>query len=356
MTTLSSDQASLLESSLRRSTQCEAHLAALNGLRAISFALVIRLVAQMLMAAILLVTSDTSRRRWNNHVGGAMTDATALLQQLGFSEYEARAYLALLQRNPANGYELAKTSGIPRANIYMVLQKLEERGAAVRIETPDGSRYAPVAPSELTERLASRFQNVLGAAQQALEELAAPADPEYVWNIRGYAALLDHAHALLSATQKWLLVAIGREEAGALAQPVAQAATRGVEVVTLCLDECPQECGSCRGTICRYCATLVTDQRFVVLVADDAEMLAGEIGPSGEVLAVRTRQRLQVDLASWYIRHSLALTAVLDELNSRENRVLKPENQALLQSVQAGERQGDWLDQMRALLHRGRAQ
>ena len=36
-----------------------------------------------------------------------MADLTALLQRLGFSEYEARAYLALLQRNPLNGYELS---------------------------------------------------------------------------------------------------------------------------------------------------------------------------------------------------------------------------------------------------------
>jgi hypothetical protein len=57
-----------------------------------------------------------------------MTDAAALLLQLGFSEYEARAYLALVQRNPLNGYELAKVPGVPRANIYAVLQKLKERG------------------------------------------------------------------------------------------------------------------------------------------------------------------------------------------------------------------------------------
>ena len=74
-----------------------------------------------------------------------MADITALLQQLGFSEYEARAYLALLQRNPLNGYELAKVSGLPRANVYAVLQKLEERGAVVRLDMPSGARYAPVA-------------------------------------------------------------------------------------------------------------------------------------------------------------------------------------------------------------------
>jgi hypothetical protein len=73
--------------------------------------------------------------------------------------------------------------------------------------------------TKLIQRIASRFQNVLGAAQQALSDLATPANLEYVWNIRGYAALLDHAHALLNATQKWLLVAIGRQEASALAEP-----------------------------------------------------------------------------------------------------------------------------------------
>src|SRR2546421_316179 len=94
----------------------------------------------------------TNRGRMNNHAGGAMTDVTELLQQLGFSEYEARAYLALLQRNPLNGYELAKVSGLPRANIYAVLQKLEERGAAVRLDLPNSTRYAPIAPSELIQR------------------------------------------------------------------------------------------------------------------------------------------------------------------------------------------------------------
>jgi sugar-specific transcriptional regulator TrmB len=72
-----------------------------------------------------------------------MADIVALLQQLGFSEYEARAYTALLQRSPLNGYELAKAAGLPRANVYAVLQKLEERNAVGRQESPTGVRYAP---------------------------------------------------------------------------------------------------------------------------------------------------------------------------------------------------------------------
>jgi HTH-type transcriptional regulator, sugar sensing transcriptional regulator len=281
-----------------------------------------------------------------------MADVTALLQQLGFSEYEARAYLALLQRSPLNGYELAKVSGLPRANVYAVLQKLEERGAVVRLDMPSGARYAPVAPTELTQRIANRFQDVLSAAQQALEAVVAPGDTEYVWNIQGYAAVLDHAHALIDATQERLLVAIGRQEASALAEPLARAEARGVAVTTLCLDECAVECGGCRGTICRSCATVSAAQRWLVLVSDDAEALAGEIGVHDDALGVRTRQRLQVDLASWYIRHSMALTAVLSDLSKRPDQMLEPETRAILRSIDSRDRQGGWLDLMRAIIQR----
>ncbi|HEU5101316.1 MAG TPA: helix-turn-helix domain-containing protein, partial [Roseiflexaceae bacterium] len=202
-----------------------------------------------------------------------MADVTMLLQQLGFSEYEARAYQSLLRRNPLNGYELAKVSGLPRANIYAVLQKLEERGAVVRLGTPNGSRYAPIAPAELIQRIASRFQDILSAAQQALEDLETPADTEYIWNIQGYAALLDHANALIEATQDRLLIAIGRQEAGALAELLARAEARGVAITTLCLDECPEECGGCRGMICRSCAVRAAEQHWIILVSDEAEML-----------------------------------------------------------------------------------
>jgi sugar-specific transcriptional regulator TrmB len=77
-----------------------------------------------------------------------MEDIVASLQRLGFGEYEAKAYIALLQRSPLTGYELAKVSGLPRANVYAVLPKLEEKGAVLRVDTPAGPRYSPVPPLE----------------------------------------------------------------------------------------------------------------------------------------------------------------------------------------------------------------
>jgi predicted transcriptional regulator len=279
-----------------------------------------------------------------------MADAVTLLQALGFGDYEARAYVALLQRSPLNGYELAKASRVPRANIYAVLKKLEERGAVVRLDAPAGARYAPVPPLEITRRLSSRFQDGLSAAQHALEELTTPDEHVYVWNAQGYPILLEHARALLDATRERLLVATWPQEAQALASYMAHAEARGVEIITLCLNACPVECGGCYGQIYRNLVAPEGRDRWLVLVPDDAEVLAGEIGASEEALAVRTRQRLLVDLISWYIRHSIALAAILNDLGDRLDRLLDPETRAILQSVGPSLHNGGWLEHMRQLL------
>ena len=177
-----------------------------------------------------------------------MTEAVDLLQKLGFSEYEARAYRALLQHNPVTGYELAKVSGIPRPNIYPVLQKLEERGATVRIESEEETtRYAPVPPAEFLERMGTHFQETLGTAKQALRELTQPAEQTYMWNVQGYDNMLSHARSLVDKSDEQLLVAIWPDEAGLLVNQVDAAVARGVDVTTLCMAACAEECGGCRG-------------------------------------------------------------------------------------------------------------
>jgi sugar-specific transcriptional regulator TrmB len=158
-------------------------------------------------------------------------DTVVLLQQLGFGGYEARAYIALLQRNPLNGYELAKASGMPRSNIYTVLQKLEERGAVMRLEMPGGARYIPVPPQKLMAQLGTRFQHALDAAQHSLETLPTLAEPAYIWNLQGHTMLLEHAHTLVDAGREQLLVAIARPQAAALTEPLAQAEARGVQAL-----------------------------------------------------------------------------------------------------------------------------
>jgi predicted transcriptional regulator len=281
-----------------------------------------------------------------------MDDLTELLQPLGFSDYEARAYLTLLQQSPLNGYELAKLSGVPRANVYAVLDRLTTRGAIVRLDTPEGARYAPVAPAELLRRLDSHFQQTLHTAQAALEAVVRPPVYEAIGNIRGYSGVLDHARGLLGAAHDQVLIALWPAEAEVLAGDLAQAQDRGVAVTTLCLAVCPHDCGNCRGAVYRYQLAPEQAARWLVCVVDGAEVLAGEIGTGGGALALRTRQRLLVQLVSHYMRDSIALAALLTDLGPRLMNLLRDDTRAILATLGPGGAQGGWLAYLQTLLHR----
>jgi sugar-specific transcriptional regulator TrmB len=281
-----------------------------------------------------------------------MTETRALLQRLGFTEYEARAYITLLQRNPLNGYEAAKASGLPRANVYAVLRKLEARGAVVRLDTPGATRYAPVPPDELTLRMSRDFQEALDRARLSLDQVVRPPEREYVWNLQGYAALLEQARSLIESTQARLMIAVWPDEAHALMESVARAEARSVNVTTLCLGACPEECGFCRGHVYRYNVAVTQAKRWLILIPDGSEVLAGEIGPGQSASAIRTHQRLLVELTETYMRHSIVLAALLNDLGSRLADVLKPETRAALEPVIPGGLEGGWLGLMRHLVNR----
>ncbi|MBU4493132.1 MAG: hypothetical protein KKA61_02080 [Nanoarchaeota archaeon] len=51
-----------------------------------------------------------------------------LLRQIGLTEYEVKAYLALLKTEPTTAYKLGKLSGIPTGRIYDVADNLVSKG------------------------------------------------------------------------------------------------------------------------------------------------------------------------------------------------------------------------------------
>ncbi|MGH7495154.1 MAG: TrmB family transcriptional regulator [bacterium] len=281
-----------------------------------------------------------------------MKSILELLQKLGFGAYEAQAYVTLLQNKPLNGYELAKASGLPRPNVYNVLKKLEDRGAVVRLETSAGTRYASVSPQELTQKLGDRFHQALEDAQRSLEEIAGPVAHDYVWNTKGYASMLEEARAVINAAQSHLLVALWHHEAARLAEYLSRAEARGVAITTLCMEACPQPCAGCRGHIYRYRVALEHPARWLVLIADAAEVLAAEIDADEKTLAVRTRQKLLVDLSAWYIRHTIALAALVSDLGGSLENLLTSETRAILTSVGPLQPNESWLAHMRGLLDR----
>ena len=89
------------------------------------------------------------------------------IQELGFTSYEAKAYVSLLQNNPVTRYELSKNSGVPRSAIYGVIKKLESIGAVNALYSKP-EKYVPLQPEQLLQMLQERFKHKIKNARKSL--------------------------------------------------------------------------------------------------------------------------------------------------------------------------------------------
>lgn len=258
--------------------------------------------------------------------------AVTSLERLGFSEYEARAYVSLLRKSRQNGYEVAKESGIPRANVYTVLAKLVERGAVLTLTGENGPRYAAVDPQSLVARIEAEQREALAATTQSLESIGAAAAGDEILSARGYAALITHAKTAIAAARERVLLALFPAEAQELEYEISDAEERGVTVTILCLTGCPQDCGFCRGHAFRYRVAQTEGSRWLIATVDSTLVVAGQI-QGGDASTLLTRQPMLVELTSAYIRQSIAMASVISDLGPKLEQTLAPQTRRILRSV-----------------------
>ncbi|MCK5853373.1 TrmB family transcriptional regulator, partial [bacterium] len=115
-----------------------------------------------------------------------MKDTVTLLQNIGFTQYEARVYLALLQQPQISGYEIAKISGVPASKIYPVLSKLLNKEALIALDT-DPKKYIPKPPDEIIRNLKSDYLDTVNKLDDELGEIYSKneSSDQYIWNISG---------------------------------------------------------------------------------------------------------------------------------------------------------------------------
>lgn len=95
----------------------------------------------------------------------AFEDRVRLATSLGLTAYEARAYLALLERGEAKAGAIATAARVPRGRIYEVLDSLQEKGL-LSVVPVKPLRYRPVD----LEAFADRRRGELRRAERDIAE------------------------------------------------------------------------------------------------------------------------------------------------------------------------------------------
>lgn len=149
------------------------------------------------------------------------------LLHLGLTQYEMKAYLALIGRYPVNGSQLSRRSGVPRARIYDVLLSLKNKGIVV--ETGNG-QYAPLPPQEFIKRIRDQFEISITSLENRLQSALEPILDDYVWTIRGYENVIAKAQGMIGSARQEVYIRVFPDEAHRLKQELSAAEKRGARV------------------------------------------------------------------------------------------------------------------------------
>jgi HTH-type transcriptional regulator, sugar sensing transcriptional regulator len=272
--------------------------------------------------------------------------AKSSFESLGFSDNEARLYLVLLEAGPQTAYELAKRSGVPRANVYSVLERLEKRGAVVKAIEDETPHYSALPPDEMLNRISNDLQGEIREARDALAAIKAPPPDILAWNQRGYKAVMQRAEEMIRTSSKQLLIGLWSNESMSLSNVLSEAHSRAVQVSTLCIQGCARQCDGCRGEVYRYPVSFNAPTRWLVVVADERDMLMAQIQPDGSALGIHSSADVLVALAGQYLRNTIGLSEIVRSLGPRLLDVLDEPARAALRSTGLDLQGKPWLDQL----------
>ena len=251
------------------------------------------------------------------------------LLQLGFSEYEAKAYVALLRKSPVSGYELAKQSGVPRSMVYEVVGKLVARGAAMTLPSGNTSRYAPVPAADFFDQLQRENNKLIDEVRESLATVSPTPDLDYVWNIEGLENILARAIEMIGQAQKHLYLALLPVTFDTLKPSLMRAADRGVRVVIYTTADLDFPGG-------QVAVAHVSEETLgqasglgLILVIDSEEVLIGERLAGTQARASWTGSSLLVFIAEHHLRTDLYLPQILARLGDEALEIIQPDDRDL---------------------------
>ncbi len=100
-----------------------------------------------------------------------MDSAFEKLRKVGLTEYEAKAYLALLNTHLSTASKTAEKSGVPRTKIYTVLEGLSNKGW-VKMYSGYPLLFRAVAPAAVFEKAKEDYTAFLASIQVTLKQEA----------------------------------------------------------------------------------------------------------------------------------------------------------------------------------------
>jgi Cd2+/Zn2+-exporting ATPase len=253
------------------------------------------------------------------------------LNAIGFTEYEAKVYVALLRDHPATGYQLSKQAGIPRSMVYEALGRLDVRGAVLKTEEAKATLYRPMPPDALLDRLIDERQRRIETLRRELNTLYTARDEGHLWTFSGEEPVLSYAQDMIVNAQREAMLVLTDANLRRLRQIIVDAHARGVEIGALLTGEGHLDVGDVSYHPPRE-SQLHKLADSLVVVVDEQEVLIASSDPTNYTATVTTNTNM-VQIGRQFVWMELFAHRIFSKLGPEALAQLEPKDRHVLQSV-----------------------
>lgn len=256
---------------------------------------------------------------------GDVADLVRDLLELGFSDYEAKAYVALFKIQPATAYEVSKLAGLPKANSYAVLESLCNKDAVQPIsENP--VRYVTVAPQVLFKRIADATERRCARLIERMPKIAHTQDQDFVWTLNGAEIISAKIEEIITSAKRHIWIKASEDTLEPYRAILQNAADRGVDILIILFGsklENFQFGGRSRTFLHEGNGIYVgLAPHLITLTRDFEETLVAQLGaqPYGSY----TRNKPIVAVADSLIRHEIYFAEIFEQLGAEIQGMFGP--------------------------------
>lgn len=156
------------------------------------------------------------------------------LKTIGLTEYEAKAFLALIYLGGGEADNVAKVVKIPRTSAYKVLDALEEKGFA-KVISGKPRIYKPTDLKILEEKYERMLKDLFSHLKLTQDMYGEKGEPQLVYTIYGKNRVLQKIGEIIDLTEEEILLSSPKvgEIRRALSENIKKALNRNVRIIVI---------------------------------------------------------------------------------------------------------------------------
>lgn len=154
------------------------------------------------------------------------------LETIGLSQYESRAYIALVALGHGTAETVAKTARIPRTSAYSVLKSLETKGFSIAVSDRP-VMYKPEPPVSIHQRIIKEMDETFAKLELLHEIIVERGVPQLIYTILGNEKVKAKIIELIDKSVKQITISTPKLSATGVSKKLQEAAKRGIDVTII---------------------------------------------------------------------------------------------------------------------------